>query len=621
LYELEIEGRSTVSDEPIVDWPLRRDVHGDKDESRVAAAQARIVGGAKGRTDHGSVPSNPRSARARAYTSHSLPTHVSFQRVPWDDASAGVARSKIQNVFITYVLLGSLLLNPGAFGATAEAQSACRATTRQLSTIGPRARLQNLRDAGRTDRDVMEDAAACAGPAEPQVATVVNLAGQPLRIAPQLPVARAAFLGGIADPRDDGPAWNGRGSNAFVRAGVALDYAWFHAVVAPNLWYAQNKPYDVFPSPDSARSSLASPWYEPPLSIDLPSRFGVKPISHLELGESAVWATAGPVDVGVSTSTQHWGPAERGALVIGADAPGVPRIFARTSHPVRTPAGSLSATVFAGTLTESRYFDRDTENDLRSLTAWNVAWSPNEAGGFTVGFAHAAQRAGEWFGGSDSARRIHGPADQLNELYAQFRDPRTGIRAWVEVGHAGALPTASQFFAIPYQGITYVVGAERALATSSGSLLIALEAANLEQPTDVRGGARQDFYTSADIPQGWSQRGQILGNAAGPGGQSQWVSIDWIAKRWSAGIFADRVRWNEDALLRQYLAYSNRHDVTIRGGLRGGVVVFGNEIAVEASIGHRINYLFQNNEFIPGYRTVDLAVPALRFAITPTISR
>ena len=45
------------------------------------------------------------------------------------------------------------------------------------------------------------------------------------------------------------------------------------------------------------------------------------------------------------------------------------------------------------------------------------------------------------------------------------------------------------------------------------------------------------------------------------------------------------------------------------------------EIAIEASIGHRINYLFQNTEFIPGYRTVDLAVPALRFAITPTISR
>ena len=69
------------------------------------------------------------------------------------------------------------------------------------------------------------------------------------------------------------------------------------------------------------------------------------------------------------------------------------------------------------------------------------------------------------------------------------------------------------------------------------------------------------------------------------------------------------------------LPYPNRHDVTIRGGLRGGLVLYGNEIAVEASIGHRLNYLFQNTTFIPGYRTVDLAVPALRFAITPLVSR
>jgi hypothetical protein len=475
---------------------------------------------------------------------------------------------------------------------------------------------------GRGDRDVMADAAACAARTDSTGASVVvDLAGRPLRIAPAPLVARAAFLGGVADPRDDGPAWNGRGANFFLRDGVALDYAWFHVVAAPEFWYTANKTFEVFPSPDTSRSNLASPWYVPPLSVDLPSRFGVRPISHVGLGESAAWATAGPVDLGVSTSTQRWGPSERGALIIGADAPGVPRIFARTSRPVRTRAGNLSGTVFAGTLTESRYFDRDDQDDLRSLTAFNASWSPSDSSAFTVGLAHAEQRAGVRVGGADSARRVHGPTDQLNELFAQFRDPRSGIRAWVELGRAGALPTAKRLFAVPYQGITYVVGAERAVVKQGGALLVSFEAANLEQPTDIREGARQDFYTSTNIPQGWSQRGQILGNAAGPGAQSQWVSIDWIAKRWSAGAFGDRVRWNEDALIRQYLPYPNRHDVTIRGGVRGGVVFYGQEIAVEASVGHRLNYLFQNAGFIPGYRTVDVAVPALRFAITPAVSR
>jgi hypothetical protein len=168
--------------------------------------------------------------------------------------------------------------------------------------------------------------------------------------------------------------------------------------------------------------------------------------------------------------------------------------------------------------------------------------------------------------------------------------------------------------------MVYLIGAERAVERRPGTLLLSFEVANLEQPTDVRGQTQLDFYTSADVPQGWSQRGQLLGYSTGPGSQSQWLAVDWVAKGWSLGLFGDRVRWNEDALVRQYLPYPNRHDVTIRGGVRGGLVWRGSEFGVEASTGHRLNYLFQNAAFIPGYRTVDLAVPALRFSITPAAS-
>ena len=304
-------------------------------------------------------------------------------------------------------------------------------------------------------------------------------------------------------------------------------------------------------------------------------------------------------------------------LLIGADAPGIPRVFVRTSRPVPTRVGSFAATLFFGTLTESRYFDDTTSNDLRSMSAWNVAWSPGDSGGFTLGIAHAAQRAGSWFGGSDSLERVHGRAQQINEIYAQYRDPASGIRAWTEIGRAGALPTISRFFEVPYQGLAYIIGVERALATRYGAVLVSFEASNLEQPSDVRGEVRQDFYTSANIPQGWSQRGQPLGHPAGPGSNSQWLSVDWIRGQWSLGTFVDRVRWNEDALFRQY---PNRHDITVRGGVRGGIVWRGQELMLEGSLGHRLNYLFQNGAFIPGYRTVDLSVPALRFMIRPAMS-
>ena len=504
----------------------------------------------------------------------------------------------------------------------AQSQNSCIAGARQLSALSPRARLANVDAPGRIDRDVIGDASVClAQPAPKPRLFSGSIAGEPLHIAVQPTIARSAFIGGVDDPRDDGPAWNGRGANYFVRSGISADFAWFHAVLAPELWYAQNKPFEVFPSADTSRNSFASPWYVAPNSIDLPSRFGTRSFSELDLGASALWATVGPVDAGVSASTQRWGPGERGTLILGADAPGIPRAFVRTSRPIRTTIGAFSGAWFLGTLTESRFFDDSTSNDRRGISALNVAWSPSDSSAFVIGLAHAAQRAGDYFtSSSDSSRKIHGPAQQINEIYAQFRDPFSGIRAWAEVGRAGRLPKDKQFFAIPYQGLVYVVGADRALTSRRGTVLISFEAANLEQPTDIRGASKQDFYTSADIPQGWSHRGQPLGYATGPGSNSQWLSVDWISRNWSLGAFADRARWNEDAFMRQYLPYPNRHDVTVRGGIHAGVVWRGTEFSLEGAIGHRLNYLFQNATFLPGYRTVDVSVPSLRFAIAPAMS-
>jgi hypothetical protein len=504
----------------------------------------------------------------------------------------------------------------------APAQNQCIAGTRQLSTLSPRARLADVDAPGRNDREVIGDASVClAQPASKATLFSGNIAGKPLHIAVQPTVVRSTFLGGVDDPRDDGPAWNGRGANYFVRSGISADVAWFHAVVAPELWYAQNKPFEVFPGADSSRNSFASPWYVAPNSIDLPSRFGAQPFSELDLGESALWATVGPIDAGVSASTQRWGPGERGTLILGADAPGIPRMFIRTSRPIRTKAGAFSGAWFVGTLTESRFFDDSTDNDRRGISAINLAWSPSDSSAFILGIAHGAQRAGDYFtSSSDSLKKIHGLSQQINEVYAQFRDPLSGIRAWAEIGRAGRLPKEKQFLGIPYQGLVYLVGADRALVTRRGTVLVTFEAANLEQPTDIRGGRKQDFYTSADIPQGWTQRGQPLGYSAGPGSNTQWLSVDWISPKWSLGAFADRVRWNEDAFIRQYLPYPNRHDVTVRGGVRGGIVWRGNELSLEGSIGHRLNYLFQNAAFLPGYRTVDVSVPSLRFAIAPAMS-
>lgn len=499
-----------------------------------------------------------------------------------------------------------------ALATVASAQTPCHAAVRDLASPTARTQLDDITRARAPSRDVMADGAACA---KDSLKTrvwegwfgVVD------------PTVRIVDAGGVPDPRNGGGMWTGLGLNAFARVGITFDRGMVHGIFAPEAWYSQNSAFTFFSSSDSTRSPFASPWYSGRYSMDLPTRMGATSLSNVALGQSALWVSTHGADFGVSSSSQAWGPGVRGHLLLGPDAPGIPRAFVRTTKPLVTRAGAFSGTAFIGTLTESPFFDNNPANDLRTITAWTVSWSPSDSSGTAVGVAHAGMRTGSPWGGS--AHKLQGPTDQLNTIFVRFKSPNDGLRAWAEVGHQGALPSARQFFTVPYQGIAYLYGLSTGIRSASGTLLFTGEGADLEQPTDIRGQQTQDFYTSADIPQGWTQRGQLLGDGIGPGGQSQWFSMDWITPTRSTGVFLERVRWNEDAFFRQYLPYLNRHDVTVRVGLRGDGVYRDREISVELSSGRRLNYLFQNGTYIPGYHTVDVNVSELRVSITPLASR
>lgn len=497
--------------------------------------------------------------------------------------------------------------------STASAQESCATTYRELARPTPRLHLLEASDSGDAAYKLARTGSGCAWTSVPAMASrtlgIGKVHGTVRLLAPS---ARLDFIGGLPSVSATGGAWVGRGSNAFVRLAASLDAGRFHAILAPEIWHAENRAYDVFPSPTEGRSSFASPWYGPPYSIDLPSRMGVDDLVEVTAGQSAAWVEAGGVEVGVAASNQHWGPGRHGGLVIGPDAPGIPRFFVRMPHRIATPAGAWSASAFSGILTESRFFDRDSSNDYRSLSAVNVGWSPSPTSPLQLGIAHASMRSGTTFGPGPST---NGKSEQLNSVFLELG--RNGSRAYVEVARAGALPSMRRFLTVPYGGIAYVVGLEHAVRRSAGTLVAAAEAANLEQPTDVRGEPSFDFYTSRAIPQGWSQRGRPLGYPTGPGSNHAALQLDWIAPQWSLGIFGDRTRWNEDAFLRQYLPSSPRHDVSFRAGIGAGYVAAGYEITAVLSTGKRLNYLFQNKQFNPEYRTVDVSIPQLRISLSP----
>ncbi|MEP6835808.1 MAG: capsule assembly Wzi family protein [Gemmatimonas sp.] len=446
-------------------------------------------------------------------------------------------------------------------------------------------------------------------------------------LQPLTPRLRIFGSRGLPAAHDDGELWVGRGVSVALRAGFTVDGKFLHVAVAPELVSTENTAFDHEPARDTARSSFASPFYSlPSQSIDLPTQFGVGSEMRITPGASAIWLSGFGVAGGISTSLQAWGPGLRGSLLLGASAGGIPRAFLRSANPMRTRIGVFDAVLFLGTVTESRYFDRDTSNNYRSMSAFGLTWSPDSAGLLALGAArgvmHTSDRALPEISRSiDALRSTDTAADDLISMFAKLGRPSDALSAWVEVARNRKGFGSRSFLTLPYDATGYIIGARGSTGLRGQQLVVLAEAANLEQSEDVIGRAPKDFYAGTNVPQGWTQRGRPIGHWVGPGGQTQFISIDWVRGRSRVGLYAERVRRNEDALFREYLAYPNRHDVSLEPGIRAALAWRGQEFALDVSNGKRLNFEFQNATYLPSTRTVDVVMPRISFSVTPLSQR
>jgi hypothetical protein len=155
----------------------------------------------------------------------------------------------------------------------------------------------------------------------------------------------------------------------------------------------------------------------------------------------------------------------------------------------------------------------------------------------------------------------------------------------------------------------YTVGVAEALHVRRSDVLrLELELTNLEQSRTFADRPQPaDYYAGLATAQGYTQRGQTIGAALGPGGSSQRLRVDYYASRWQAGLFAGRARYENDALYREFLPNLLRHDVGVSGGARAGLRLPHLDAIASLSFTDRLNYLFQNGAAnVMNIRTVDM---------------
>ncbi len=422
------------------------------------------------------------------------------------------------------------------------------------------------------------------------------------RVRVLLPELRTVYNSALPFSQNDGPLRAGRGLNLLVTGGAEFRRGALTLVIEPQVVYEQNRFFQVISYPPGARPSRsiwANPFHPPPESIDLPLRFGGASRLQVDPGQSSLTLRLGRTEAGVATESVWWGPAIRNAIILSNNAPGFPHAFLRSAEPLPTRLGRLEYDLIAGVLDESEYFDGNGNAGRRLGTGGAVTWRRTSSSGLRVGVSRL------WIVG-------HFGHDQISSAFGRWVFPTAGFETYVEWARFQDPRGLRDLLEFPThsQGYTYGLQWARPLAPRRTFRLQA-ELTNLEPSPSFRLRPVPTSYTSAAVPQGFTERGQVLGAAIGPGSSSQWLAGDVLGASWKLGAFVGRIRNDNGTLFSALVPELRAQDVTVYGGVRGGRDVPGGHLSLELVDAARLNYLFQagivRDPALGGFKGVDVA--------------
>jgi hypothetical protein len=433
---------------------------------------------------------------------------------------------------------------------------------------------------------------------------------------------------------NDGPLWQGRGINVQAIIGMAVTVGPVRVIVAPEFLSSANLAYQTVPYPQNGpgnRAVWANPFHPAPNGIDLPSRFGNQPLRSIDWGQSSVTLRLPAVELGVSTENVWWGPGMQNALVWSSQAAGVPSAFVRTRAPVKTAAGTFDAWYNVGTLKESNFFDRNPNNNLRSMAAIAANWRPPNTTGLEFGLARmviadGGVNLGTLFdafrsvGQPNSADTLSpGTHDQITSLWTRWAPPGVGFEAWAEWARFEEPTSLRDLLVNPGHSEGYTVGLQWARRVGNGTVRFWGEGTYLEPSPSLRTRPEGVTYVSRSVPQGFTELGQMLGAGIGPGASSQWIGGDWLHSRWRVGAYLARVRWDNAAVYGDSVPQPAQSDISLISGLRLAGEWARIRILLDWAHSVRLNYLYQTyhaNYTAGTYGGIDIANDALNVTLS-----
>ena len=360
-----------------------------------------------------------------------------------------------------------------------------------------------------------------------------------------------------------------KGLQTMVSGGIEASMGHFSLQFKPEIVYAQNPPYETFPT--EHYDIIWQHYYQWLNKSDIPERFGDKTYKHFFPGQSSIRYNTGVFSAGLSTENLWWGPGIRNALVMSNNAPGFVHFTFNTIKPVSTKIGTFEGQFIAGSLSSSGilppginrhdasgnplYIPKKEES--RYISGLVFSWQPKWVKGLFLGFTSVSYLYRSDISGIGDIFPLQGIIQSqteknkrkasLGSLFARYVMPEDKAELYFEYGRDDKVPNLLNVITDNGYPRAYVAGFRKMFpARRKAYIQFVSEFTQMQLPTVELIESASSWYTNTYVRQGYTNNGQVIGAGIGPGTNSQMIDISWVKGFSRVGVQFERIAHNSD---------------------------------------------------------------------------
>jgi Capsule assembly protein Wzi len=322
--------------------------------------------------------------------------------------------------------------------------------------------------------------------------------------------------------------------------------------IKPSLVFAENKDFETFQT--NHADVTWRDYYQWVNRIDLPERFGYKPLTKVFAGQSFLRYNFSKINLGISTENLWWGPGYYQSLMMTNNAPGFLHFNFQSDKPIQTSFGSFEFQAISGKLQNSGYspieprrvydgqFLYQTRGNLtRIITGGMLSIQPKVIPGLFMGFSKVAYMYLNdakspfdfmplfgMYGWNLTGAEKGNKKKMMGSMFFRYFMKNEKAEAYAEFGRNDKTMNPLFLLGSEPQPTGFVAGFRKLISLRKKSNLefgieftqLGFNDRNLIR--DVR-----SWYLDDTIRHGYTNRGEVIGSGLGPGGNSQLFEAAW----------------------------------------------------------------------------------------------